>query len=90
MDKRVHIVVEGLVQGVFYRASTLKTAQQLNLTGYVRNLPDGKVEIVAEGNGDQIDRLISWCRQGPTHAEVANVEVTEQDYRGEFRNFNIR
>lgn len=90
MDKRIRIIVEGLVQGVFYRASTLKTAQQLNLTGYVRNLPDGNVEVVAEGRSEQVDRLISWCHQGPTHAVVSKIEVTEQRYRSEFRSFDIR
>ena len=89
MDRRVHIIVAGRVQGVFFRASTAQTAQQLNLTGFVRNLADGNVEIVVEGEGEQVDRLISWCRQGPTHAVVSDLQITEQDYRGEFRGFNI-
>ena len=64
-DSAVHIVVHGSVQGVFFRASTQSQASEHSLTGWVRNLPDGTVEIHAEGEKESLDRFIEWCRQGP-------------------------
>ena len=65
MIRRARIVVTGIVQGVFYRYSTKRKADELGLAGTVRNLPDGSVEIVCEGDEKEIERLIEWCRQGP-------------------------
>ena len=70
-------VVRGLVQGVFYRASTQQSAQRLGLTGWVRNLPDGSVELVACGNDAKLKELEQWLWRGPRNARVEYVEVAE-------------
>lgn len=86
---RVNLLVTGKVQGVFYRASTLEKAQSLNLTGWVKNLADGSVEIVAEGPRYALEQLIEWCRQGPPAAEIENVTARWGAYTEEFRTFMI-
>lgn len=86
---RATILVLGQVQGVFFRASTLEQAQSLNLTGWVQNLPDGSVEIVAEGQRYALDDLVTWCRRGPPAAEVADVIVRWGAHQSEFRTFMI-
>ena len=88
--KRVHILVSGRVQGVFYRASTREKASQLGLSGWVRNLPDGRVELVAEGPEEQIDALIEWCHKGPPVARVDKVEIDYEEPRAEFDGFRVR
>ncbi|MBD3171728.1 acylphosphatase [Candidatus Bathyarchaeota archaeon] len=87
---RAHIYVEGRVQGVGFRANTRRTANRLGLTGWVRNLRDGRVEIIAEGEEEMIDRLIQWCHRGPTMAHVTNVTVEKGDAKGEFNLFRTR
>jgi len=87
---RVHIYVSGRVQGVFYRSNTRKRALELGLTGWVRNLPDGRVEIVAEGEREKLERLIEWCRRGPPLARVEDLEIRWEKPRGEFDSFTIR
>ena len=77
MDKSVHIIVSGRVQGVFFRASTREMALQLAINGFVRNMSDGRVEIVATGPLASIDRFIRWCRQGPPDARVEDIQITE-------------
>ena len=73
MQTRIHATISGTVQGVFYRASTQNEAKKLDLTGYVRNLDNGDVELEAQGDGHAVDTLIEWCRQGPPDAEVTRV-----------------
>jgi acylphosphatase len=87
---RVRLRITGRVQGVYYRASARDEARALGLTGWVRNLPDGSVELVAEGEEPRIDRLVAWCRQGPPGARVDEVEVSRSEPTGEFRDFRIR
>ena len=82
--------VQGRVQGVFFRASTRDEAVRLNLNGWVRNLPDGRVEVVAEGDRPSLRQLTEWCRQGPPHAKVAGLDHGEEPYRGEFKTFEVR
>ena len=77
---RIHAFVSGRVQGVYYRAETRQQASQLGLTGWVRNLPDGRVEVLAEGEEQRVRELIAWCRQGPPRSRVD--EVGEQFYTG--------
>ena len=89
-DRRAHLVIEGRVQGVFYRASAKDRADSLGLTGYVKNLPDGSVEAVAEGSADNINEFIAWCRTGPPNADVSDVRVTFSPFIGEFQNFHIK
>jgi acylphosphatase len=90
MTKRVHITVRGVVQGVGFRMYTQQEAERLGLRGYIRNRPDGAVEIVAEGVADAVDRLIAWANQGPPAAVVEDVEVVDEAATGEFHNFGIR
>ncbi|MDA8161844.1 MAG: acylphosphatase [Desulfobacteraceae bacterium] len=85
--RRIHAFISGRVQGVFYRASTMDEAARLGLTGWVKNLPDGRVELVAEGPPDKIEELISWCWQGPPYARVDHVTVQEEKSTDEFERF---
>jgi acylphosphatase len=87
---RAHIIVEGDVQGVFFRANTRNTAQSLAITGWVRNRPDGSVEIVAEGRADKVADFLRWCHRGPELARVDNVEVSWEESVGEFARFEIK
>ena len=89
MMKRIRIIVRGIVQGVFYRYSTQKKANEYDLAGWVRNMPDGKVEIVCEGTEANIKKLIEWCRKGPDGAHVEGIETRWEEYTGEFRAFEI-
>jgi acylphosphatase len=86
---RVNIIVTGRVQGVFYRASTLERAQGLNLKGWVKNLPDGAVEIEAEGSRYSLEDLVEWCKNGPPDAMVQDVIVRWGKHHDEFRTFMI-
>jgi len=88
--KRVRIYISGLVQGVFYRANVQIEAQRLKVTGYVRNLLDGRVETVIEGEDICVNKMIQWCEVGPKYARVDKVEVVNEQYRGEFNDFFIR
>ena len=87
---RVHLLITGRVQGVYYRASMLQEAQRLGLTGWVMNRPDGSVEAVAEGWQAKIEELIAWCRQGPQGARVSQVEVAWGKPENDFYSFTIR
>jgi acylphosphatase len=75
--KRVSILVSGKVQGVFYRASTEEKAKEIGLTGFVRNEPDGKVYIEAQGKQEQLDELVKWCKRGPERARVDEITTAE-------------
>jgi acylphosphatase len=86
---RAHVIVSGRVQGVFFRMETKRAADRFGVCGWVRNLKDGTVEAVFEGEQDPVDAVLAWCRQGPSHANVADVKVDWQDYTGEFSGFNI-
>ncbi|MCX7911949.1 MAG: acylphosphatase [Dehalococcoidales bacterium] len=75
-------LVRGRVQGVFYRAFVEGHAEELGLGGYVRNLPDGAVEVVAEGEREQLEKLVGYLKKGPPAARVGEVTVTWDEYRG--------
>ncbi len=87
---RAYVRVYGRVQGVFFRANTVDKARELGVTGYVRNMPDGSVEAVIEGDKEKVEKLISWMHIGPPLARVDRVEVEYQEYKGEFTDFRIR
>jgi acylphosphatase len=87
---KVRAVVEGRVQGVFFRYSTCEQADRLGVTGWVMNRPDGTVELTAEGPKEAVDDLIKWCHHGPPGAHVTNVRVTSLPYTGEFETFNVK
>lgn len=86
---RVHLWIEGRVQGVFFRASTMDKARELGLTGWVKNNPDGSVEIVAEGAREVVEELVTWSHKGPRHAVVDNVEVEWEPWLDEYKEFTI-
>ncbi len=87
---RVYVVVSGLVQGVAFRAYTVDEARGLRLAGWVRNLPDGRVEAEAEGERSALEALVAFCRRGPPAARVEGVEVTWSAYRGDLGPFAQR
>lgn len=89
-SKRVHIKVEGHVQGVGFRQFVFKTAVNLDLTGWVRNTFEGDVEVVAEGEPAVLDNLISALHKGPRMAYVTNVKFAFQPANGEFPDFRVR
>jgi acylphosphatase len=77
------VVVTGRVQGVFFRAEARDRASSLDLAGWVRNNPDGSVEAVFEGDQERVESMVEWCRRGPAHAQVDDVQVAWEDPRGE-------
>jgi acylphosphatase len=87
--KRVKAIVSGRVQGVFYRAAAREQADRLGLSGYVRNLPNGDVELVAEGEDDRVNRLVAWARIGPPMAHVDGVTVEDLEGEREFSGFRV-
>ena len=87
---RVHLFISGTVQGVFFRAHTRNRAQSLKLTGWVKNMDDGRVEVVVEGIRSKINEFISWCHKGPAAASVLGVDVIWQQATGEFTDFQVR
>jgi len=87
---RATLTIHGRVQGVGYRANAKRKATEYGLKGYTRNLPDGSVEIVAEGDPAQIDKLVAWCSHGPTMSHVTKLDTENSEATGEFRDFNIR
>ncbi|WP_448384212.1 acylphosphatase [Desulfosoma sp.] len=88
--KRVHVWISGRVQGVFYRAYTQDAARTHGVTGWVRNLPDGRVEAVFEGDARAVDAMVQWCHRGSPLSRVDRVEVQEEPYQGEFADFGVR
>jgi len=90
MDKkRVHLIIQGKVQGVFFRASTKDKARELGLSGFVRNKEDGTVEVVAEGDQEQLQKLVDWCHIGPDHSCVNAVQLDWQPYIAQVEKFTI-
>lgn len=87
---RAHVYVKGQVQGVFFRAWMRDAAQELGLTGWVRNLADGRVEAVFEGTRDAVEEVIEKCRQGPLSAAVEHVDIIWEKATGEFVGFEVR
>ena len=90
MEQRVLILVKGRVQGVFFRASAAQTATELGIRGHVENLTDGNVRIVAEGETDNLEKLIEWCGKGPPRAKVESVELKWLPAEGGFVDFRIK
>jgi acylphosphatase len=86
---RAHAIISGRVQGVFFRMETKRAADRFGVSGWVRNLKDGAVEAVFEGQRDRVQAVLDWCRQGPPHADVTDVAVTWGEFTGEFKGFNI-
>ncbi|MBI2954746.1 MAG: acylphosphatase [Chloroflexi bacterium] len=87
---RAHVLISGEVQGVFFRESMRHMAERLGVAGWVRNLFDGRVEAMIEGETDQVEGLIEWCREGPPAAQVEEVDVELERFVGDFSGFAVR
>jgi acylphosphatase len=87
--KRVRVLIKGRVQGVFFRAYTRDAAIVAGVSGWVRNLSDGRVEALFEGEKDRVDQMIAWCHQGSPLSRVERVEVHEEVYMGDQHHFDI-
>lgn len=85
----LHVYVSGRVQGVNYRYSTVMQAKKLGLKGWVKNLYDGRVEVLFEGEAELVDQMLSWCHQGPPMAYVTQVETFKKQYSGNFDDFTV-
>ena len=90
VQKQIHIFVTGRVQGVFFRQSTKVMAIKNNAKGWIRNLDDGRVEIVAQGETQDIDNLAHWCKTGPANSRVDEFELSEENISDEFETFEVR
>lgn len=90
MRFRAHVWISGEVQGVFFRSSVRSQAMLRSVRGWVRNLPDGRVEAVFEGHKSDVDKVIEYCRQGPDVSTVERIEVKEEKPTGRFSDFQIR
>lgn len=88
--KKAHLIIEGKVQGVFFRASAKEQADRLNLAGWVRNIPEGSVEVQVEGKQDNLDDFLDWCHKGPPNALVTNVELKYLQPSGDLDSFDIK
>lgn len=89
MIEEANITIRGLVQGVFFRATALQQAQQLGLTGLIRNLDDGSVNAVVQGEKQDLIKFIDWCHKGPKHARVENVSVEYKPIKNPISNLRI-
>ncbi|RLE85507.1 MAG: acylphosphatase [Thermoprotei archaeon] len=87
---RARLYISGIVQGVFFRATMKEVADSLGVKGWVRNLPDGRVEALVEGPEDRVKEIIRWAHKGPRLAKVEKVEVIWEPYKGDLYTFSIR
>lgn len=88
-NKRVRLIIKGRVQGVWFRDSTRTEAKRLGVQGWVRNLANGNVEVLAEADESPINKFVDYCRKGPRHAMVDSIEESWEEWQGEFDSFNI-
>ena len=88
--ERAHLYVSGGVQGVFFRNSARERAERLGLTGWVKNLPDGRVEALFEGPSERVREMVRWCEQGPPHAAVEDVKTEFEASKGDLTSFEVR
>ncbi len=86
---RVSLLISGIVQGVNFRHHTFEEARRLGVAGWVRNLLDGRVEVLAEGEREKLEAFAAWCRRGPRHARVDGVEASWSGYAGDLEPFTI-
>ncbi|MCX6764862.1 MAG: acylphosphatase [Candidatus Nealsonbacteria bacterium] len=87
---RVHLFISGKVQGVFFRLNAKKKAEELGVSGWAGNLSDGRVEILIEGEKENIEKLVKWAQKGPLFAKVDELEIEQQEFKGEFHSFEIK
>ncbi len=89
MKVRAHTFISGRVQGVFFRSETKREARRCKVTGWIRNLPDGRVEAIFEGERENVEKLVEFCNKGPPSAKVMRVEVAYEGYTGDFGDFEL-
>ena len=87
--KRYHVLISGSVQGIFFRQFIAEKAYSLDIKGFVRNLPNGKVEAVFEGKEEALKEILKECKKGPPNANLSNIKIEEQPYKKEFADFKI-
>ena len=87
---RVKVIVKGIVQGVNFRYYSQRQAAKFNITGWVKNLPDGSVAGVFEGDEQDVEAMVQWCRRGPPSAHVTGLIAQPEEYRGEFSSFSVK
>ncbi|MDZ7260824.1 MAG: acylphosphatase [candidate division KSB1 bacterium] len=90
MEVCAHIIVEGMVQGVGFRYFVYRSAKQLNLRGFVRNLPNGKVEVEVEGERGLVEELIKELKVGPRYADVQDLKIMWKEYQNKYQSFEVR
>lgn len=88
-NQRVRVFVKGKVQGVFFRQALKVKAIQNGVFGWVRNLDDGRVEAILEGNEENVNTLVEWCHGGPANARVEDVDIKNEKYSNEFSKFDV-
>ena len=88
--KSVRAIIKGRVQGVNFRMETWRAAEDIGVYGWVRNKSDGTVEALIEGDSARVDQMLQWCQKGPPVAQVTDIEVTEEIYQGELKDFSVR
>jgi acylphosphatase len=88
MKKAVRLYIQGTVQGVFFRQFIKDNAERQNIRGFVRNLEDGRVEVFAEGDNENVEKMIELCKNGPRHAKIEKVEIKEERFQG-FKEFKV-
>ena len=89
MDKRVHVVVSGKVQGIFFRSNIKNLADNLGIKGYVKNVENDKLEAVFEGTNEAIEKMLEFCKEGPEEAEISAIVTEEEQLKNEFINFSV-
>jgi acylphosphatase len=89
MKKAIRMIMQGTVQGVFFRQFVKENADKLNIRGFVRNLTSGDVEIIAEGEGEAVERFQRFIAKGPPHSHIRNLQTEERKWSGEFDSFKI-
>jgi acylphosphatase len=89
MKKAVRVIIQGIVQGVFFRQFCKENADKLNIGGFVRNLKNGDVELILEGDSSSIEKMIEICRKGSPHSDIKKVDIEERAWQGDFKEFKI-
>ncbi len=89
VKQRIRILIKGKVQGVFFRQALKITAKKNNVFGWVRNLDDGKVETIIEGDDENVSAVVEWCHAGPANARVEDIEIKNEKFVGEFSKFDV-
>ena len=88
--QRIHIIIKGDVQGVFFRSETKKHADALNIKGWVRNNSDNSLEIIAEGEEENLKQLLNFCHKGPSSSQVIKIKIEKEEYKKEFDEFSVK